>query len=247
MESYLNTVPIPDDSEFDHPTLNDCWNQIGVMGDRTCGELKTVIHCRNCKVYSAAGRSLLERNAPPEYLKEWTDILSEASTQQTGMGEGTLVRATDTLSIIIFRLGNERLALPVNILQEVTHPYAIHTVPHRSNSVFLGLVNIRGETLLCISLRDLLGLEPLAESPDFSNTINPQRMIVAGKNENKWVFPVDEVHGTYRFHLNEFKDTPVVISKASEAYTKGVVTWQGKKINFLDSELFFYTLSHKVF
>ncbi|WP_445252171.1 MULTISPECIES: chemotaxis protein CheW [unclassified Microcoleus] len=129
----------------------------------------------------------------------------------------------------------------------MTHPYAIHTVPHRSNSVFLGLVNIRGETLLCISLRDLLGLEPLAESPDFSNTINPQRMIVAGKNENKWVFPVDEVHGTYRFHLNEFKDTPVVISKASEAYTKGVVTWQGKKINFLDSELFFYTLSHKVF
>ncbi|MEG4807269.1 chemotaxis protein CheW [Microcoleus sp. F8-D3] len=247
MENYLNTVPITDDSEFDHPTLNDCWNQIGVMGDRTCGELKTVIHCRNCKVYSAAGRSLLERNAPPEYLQEWTDILSEASTQQVGVGEGMLVRATDTLSVIIFRLGNERLALPVNILQEVTHPYAIHTVPHRSNSVFLGLINIRGETLLCISLRDLLGLEPVAESADFSNTINPQRMIVAGKNENKWVFPVDEVHGTYRFHLNEFKDAPVVISKASEAYTKGVVTWQGKKINFLDSELFFYTLSHKVF
>ncbi len=247
MENYLNTVSIPDDSEFDHPTLNDCWNQIGVMGDRTCGELKTVIHCRNCKVYSAAGRSLLERNAPPEYLQEWTDILSEASTQQVGVGEGMLVRATDTLSVIIFRLGSERLALPVNILQEVTPPHIIHAVPHRTNSVFLGLVNIRGETLLCISLRDLLGLEPVAESADFSNTINPQRMIVAGKNENKWVFPVDEVHGTYRFHLNEFKDAPVVISKASEAYTKGVVTWQGKKINFLDSELFFYTLSHKVF
>ncbi|WP_445304724.1 chemotaxis protein CheW [Microcoleus sp. Pol7_A1] len=129
----------------------------------------------------------------------------------------------------------------------MTPPYIIHAVPHRTNSVFLGLVNIRGETLLCISLRDLLGLGPVAESADFSNTINPQRMIVAGKNENKWVFPVDEVHGTYRFHLNEFKDAPVVISKASEAYTKGVVTWQGKKINFLDSELFFYTLSHKVF
>ncbi|VXD17811.1 chemotaxis protein CheW [Planktothrix paucivesiculata] len=246
MESYIDTVSIiPDNS--DPPTLNDCWNKIGVMGDRSCGELKTVIHCRNCKVYSAAGRSLLEREAPPEYLQEWTDILSEASTQETEVGEGTLVRATDTLSVIIFRLGNERLALPVNILQEVTPLYTIHTVPHRRNSVFLGLINIRGETLLCISIRDLLGLEPVTESVDFSNSINPQRMIVAGKNENKWVFPVDEVHGTYRFHLNEFKDAPVVISKASEAYTKGVVTWQGKKINFLDSELLFYTLSHKVF
>ncbi|WP_026795393.1 MULTISPECIES: chemotaxis protein CheW [Planktothrix] len=246
MESYINTVSIiPENSE--PPTLNDCWNKIGVMGDRSCGELKTVIHCRNCKVYSAAGRSLLEREAPPEYLQEWTDILSESSTQQTEVGEGTLVRATDTLSVIIFRLGNERLALPVNILQEVTPLYTIHTVPHRRNSVFLGLINIRGETLLCISIRDLLGLEPVTESVDLSNSINPQRMIVAGKNENKWVFPVDEVHGTYRFHLNEFKDAPVVISKASEAYTKGVVTWQGKKINFLDSELLFYTLSHKVF
>ncbi|CAD0228820.1 putative CheW protein [Planktothrix agardhii] len=246
MESYFSSVSIvPDDAET--PTLNDCWNKIGVMGDRSCGELKTVIHCRNCKVYSAAGRSLLEREAPPEYLQEWTDILSESSTQQTEVGEGTLVRATDTLSVIIFRLGNERLALPVNILQEVTPLYTIHTVPHRRNSVFLGLINIRGETLLCISIRDLLGLEPVTESVDLSNSINPQRMIVAGKNENKWVFPVDEVHGTYRFHLNEFKDAPVVISKASEAYTKGVVTWQGKKINFLDSELLFYTLSHKVF
>ena len=246
MKSYINTVSIiPENSE--PPTLNDCWNKIGVMGDRSCGELKTVIHCRNCKVYSAAGRSLLEREAPPEYLQEWTDILSESSTQQTEVGEGTLVRATDTLSVIIYRLGNERLALPVNILQEVTPLYTIHTVPHRRNSVFLGLINIRGETLLCISIRDLLGLEPVTESVDLSNSINPQRMIVAGKNENKWVFPVDEVHGTYRFHLNEFKDAPVVISKASEAYTKGVVTWQGKKINFLDSELLLDTLSDKVF
>ena len=247
MEKHLPTGSIPDASALDQLSLNDCWNQIGVMGDRTCGELKTVIHCRNCKVYSAAGRSLLERDTPPEYLQEWTDILSDTSNQQVGVGEGTLVRATDTLSVIIFRLGNERLALPVNILQEVTPPYVIHTVPHRSSAVFLGLVNIRGETLLCISLKDLLGLESVTAIADSAQTISPQRMIVAGKNEHKWVFPVDEVYGTYRFHLNEFKEAPVVISKASEAYTKGVVTWQDKKLNFLDSELLFYTLNHKVF
>jgi chemotaxis-related protein WspD len=245
MENYLDTVPIPEDSELEDPTLNDCWNQIGVMGDRTCGELKTVIHCRNCTVYSAAGRSLLERTAPPNYLKEWTDILAEAATEPAGVGEGTLVRSTDTRSVIIFRLGDERLALPVNILQEVTPPQIIHTIPHRSNAVFLGLLNIRGETLLCISLQALLGLT--AAAPIDSSAINPQRMIVAGRNDHKWVFPVDEVHGIYRFHLNEFKDAPVVISKASEADTKSVVTWQDRRVNFLDTELLFYTLNHKVF
>ena len=245
MENHLNTLSSLGDGEDDIPTLDDCWNRIGVMGDRSCGELKTLIHCRNCAVYSAAGRSLLERIAPDEYLKEWTDVLAETSTHQFGIGEGTFIRASDTISVIIFRLGNEKLALPVSILQEVTPPCIIHTVPHRSDDLFLGILNIRGETLLCASLSYLLNLEPAdTVTPNPTST---RRMIVAGRNENKWVFPVDEVHGIYRFQLNEFKDAPVVVSKASEAYTKGVVTWQDKKVNFLNYELLFYTLNRKIF
>ena len=241
----LKTLSILGEAAADSPALDDCWNQIGVMGDRTCGELKTVIHCRNCPVYSAAGRSLLERTAPAEYLKEWTDVLAETSTEQV-VGEGTLVRATDTISVIIFRLGNERLAMPVSILQEVTPPSIIHTVPHRSDDLFLGILNIRGETLLCASLSHLLGLESVADA-DSSNPTNTRRLIVAGRDESKWVFPVDEVYGIYRFHSNEFKESPVVVSKASEAYTTGVVTWQDKKVNSLNCELLFHTLNRKIF
>jgi Magnesium chelatase, subunit ChlI len=43
---------------------NDCWNQIGVFGDGTCPELAKVIHCRNCPVYAAGGRSLLMLGRP---------------------------------------------------------------------------------------------------------------------------------------------------------------------------------------
>jgi hypothetical protein len=67
-----------------HSTFNDCWNQIGVTGDRSCEELKSYMHCHNCPVYSAAGRGLLEREVPPEYLKQWTEILSETSTDPAG-------------------------------------------------------------------------------------------------------------------------------------------------------------------
>lgn len=245
MES-LNTLSILGAAEADISAIDDCWNRIGVMGDRTCGELKTVIHCRNCSVYSAAGRSLLERTAPAEYLKEWTDVLAETSTEQV-VGEGTLVRTTDTISVIIFHLGNERLALPVSFLQEVAPPCIIHTVPHRSDDLFLGILNIRGEILLCASLSHLLGLEPVVADADSAKPTNTRRLIVAGRDQSKWVFPVDEVDGIYRFHLNEFKETPVVVSKASEAYTKGVVTWQDKRVNFLNCELLFHTLNHKIF
>ncbi len=245
MENSLNSS-MKEVTLVEVPTLDDCWNRIGVMGDRTCGELKRVIHCRNCEVYSAAGRSLLERTAPPDYLQEWTDVLADNTSLNTGIGEGTLVRATDTISVIIFRLGNERLALPVSILQEVTPPCNLHTVPHRSDALFLGILNIRGEMLLCTSLSHLLGLEPIAE-PESTRLTSTRRLIVAGRSQNKWVFPVDEIHGIYRFHLDEFKEAPVVISRAAETYTKGVFAWQDKKVNFLDCELLFYTLNRKIF
>ncbi|KAF3883823.1 MULTISPECIES: chemotaxis protein CheW [Nostocales] len=221
--------------------LNDCWNQIGVMGDRSCSELKTVIHCHDCPVYAAVGDSLLERDPPLNYMDEWMNILSETPVDEETESNEAIIRTEEAISIVIFRLARERLAFPVVILQEVTHPCVIQPLPHRSNELFLGLVNIRGETLLCASLSYLLNLQTTEET---SHDI--KRMIVAGQGNDKWVFPVDEVHGIYRFHSQELRDAPVVITKATQGYTKGIIHWQGEKVNYLDSELLFYTLNHKI-
>ena len=226
--------------------VNDCWNKIGVYGDRSCKKLETVIHCRNCPVYSTAGRSLLEREIPVDYLNEWTAILASHQTQSPlAIGDQEAVRigrATDTFSAIVFRLSNELFALPVGVLQEVTHLSAIHTLPHRSNDLFLGLVNIRGEILLCASLSHLLGLETVTEPLSSDRDC---RMLVVGKN-GKWVFPVDEVHRIYRFHLNEFKATPVVISRSQETYSQGVIDWHHKKVNYLNAELLLDMLARRI-
>ncbi|MBD2519339.1 purine-binding chemotaxis protein CheW [Nostoc sp. FACHB-973] len=240
---------------IEQPIFNDCWNKIGVMGDRSCTELKTVIHCYECPVYAAVGDSLLEREAPKDYLEDWLHILEETSDTLISDNNEAIIRTTEAVSTIIFRLENERLALPVRMLQEVNHPCVIQPLPHRSNHLFLGLVNIRGEILLCASLKHLLHIQPTQENvnnkankkdqPTVEGT-NLQRMIVAGQGEDKWVFPVDEVHGIFRFHLNELQDAPVVITKSEEAYTKGIIYWEGKQVNYLDSDLLFYTLNHKI-
>lgn len=245
MDNLTNTLSIAEQNLLAQPILQDCWNQIGVMGDRTCSQLKTAIHCRNCPVYSAAGRSLLDREAPSEYLEEWTSILAEIPDGEDQINNWALVRASDTVSVIIFRLGKERFALPVNVLQEVTTPSTIHTIPHRSNKLFLGLVNIRGETILCVSLNASLNLECVEELKAI-DAIRTKRMFVVEHNQNKWVFPVDEVHGIYRFHLNEFKDTPTVISQATDAHTRGVIIWQNKNVNFLNVESLFQSINDKI-
>ena len=176
---------------------------MGVMGDRSCGELKAVIHCHDCPVYAAVGESLLEREPPLNYIDEWINILAETTTEAEGTESNGSLLPAEAISIMIFRLGNQKLAMPVRILQEVTHPCVIQPLPHRSNDLFLGLVNIRGETLLCASLNHVLNLEtPTAIATPQTKTT--ERMMVAGQREEKWVFPVDEVYGTYRFHLTDY-------------------------------------------
>ena len=229
--------------------IDDCWNRIGVegAGDRSCSKLKTVIHCRNCPVYSAVVRSLLEREAPPEYVNEWTEVLGKTQPDHSlAQINGAIFLSAQTLSVMIFRLGGEWLAFPVRLLQEVTQPCLIHTLPHRSNQLFQGLVNIRGEILLCIALGHLLDLEATDHSSQHLHSVSSQRMVVVASEENRWVFTVDEVCGVHRFPLSELQSTPVVISKASEGYTKGVIHCQGHKVNYLDMYLLFYTLNRRI-
>ncbi|GAC1472517.1 MAG: chemotaxis protein CheW [Chamaesiphon sp.] len=214
----------------------DCWNQIGVWGDRSCPKLKAYIHCRNCPVYAAAGRSLLEREAPEGYLSEWTELLTEEKEAS----------CKDTMSVVIFRLGTEWLALAAQLFQEVTQISVIRTLPHRSNQIFTGLVNIRGEIQICISLSHLLGLETEADSPQ--NVSHPvyRRMVVVETEGNHWVFPVDEIYGIHHFYPDELQNVPATISKARDTYSKGIIPWQEKNISYLDDELLFYTVKRRV-
>ena len=215
--------------------LNNCWNQIGVWGDRSCPELKPFIHCSNCPVYSAAGQQLLAREAPPGYLNERTNLLNQEKEEQS----------VGTISLGIFRLGKEWLALPVPLFQEVTEQSIIHTIPHRSNKILLGLVSIRGEIQICISLGELLGLETTNPHHNITSIVY-KRMVVVEKEGSRWVFGVDEIYGVYRAPQDSFSNVPTTISKDTGTYTKAIIKWQDKNVICLDDDLVFYTINKRV-
>jgi chemotaxis-related protein WspD len=220
-----------------HGEHHDCWNEIGVFGDGTCPELAKAIHCRNCPVYAAGGRSLLEREPPADYLREWTQALAEAKDQD---------QAEDTLSVLIFRLGREWLALPTHVCQEVAEIRPIHTLPHRSGPVLLGLVNIRGQIRLCVSLRELLGLEPADDGGRTTDHKNPRCLVVVARENDHWVIFVDELYGIQRFRLKAVRNAPVTAAKAMPRLMKGVIDWRDKGIGYLDDDLLFLALRKEV-
>lgn len=173
-----------------------------------------------------------------DYLREWTPLL--ASEQEE-------VGAAETLSVLVFRLGMAWLALPTHVCKEVAERRAIHTLPHRRGGILLGLVNIRGELHLCISLGQLLGLEP---GHDPSATLRPQayqRLLVIERAGDLWVFPVDEIHGMHHFPphaLQHHVSAPA--AKATPILAGGIIDWHDKEVSYLDAELLFATLHREI-
>jgi chemotaxis-related protein WspD len=209
--------------------LNDCWNKIGVWGNRECGELKKVVHCRNCIVYSSAASQLLGADLPQGYLERWT---THFATEQK-------VDSRQMRAALIFRIGAEWLALSPTNLQEIAEGRPILSVPRGRSKTLLGLANIRGELLVCVALDRVLGLEKMGPDKSASKRALSSRMVVAGHKGSRFVFPVEEVHGIHRFNPDELKAVPSTVAKAQATYIRGLLLWQDKSVGCLDDQLLF--------
>jgi chemotaxis-related protein WspD len=224
----MNTVSLP-------VQVNDCWNTIGVRGDRSCPELAKHVHCQNCPVFADAGRRFLDAPSPPGYLEEWTGRLAAAAEEA----------ATDAQSVLIFRLAEEWLALPVAVLVEVTPPRPVHRVPHRAG-LLAGLVNIRGELQLCVHLTKLLGMNPPPAPPPADgeprDTRSSRRFLVVRREADRWVLPVDAVERVCRVARRDIHRAPATVQRATAHIASGVFSWEGRPVGLLDEARLFEAL-----
>ena len=226
----------PDDARsIDQPVINDCWNRIGVRGDGSCPELRQYVHCRNCPVYSAGAAALLDADAPASYFAERTAHFAEPAPAEDG----------ETRSVIIFRVASEWLALPTAVVIEVSNLLPIHSLPHRSNGVVLGVASVRGELLVCVSLSQVVGAGPVAADHEPRATAY-RRLLVIRREAIRLVCPVDEVHGIHRFQSRELQQVPTTVAKATVRYSTAVLPWQGHSVGTLDDQLLFYTLKRSL-
>lgn len=217
--------------------IDDCWNRIGVWRTckERCPELDNFVHCSNCPIFSKTGRKLLRTNPPEGYRNEWTSILSkEKKAQQINVN-----------SAFVFRAGNEWLALPSNLIQEIVNMGPIHSIPNINNKVLRGLVNIHGRLQICVSIGRVLGLEKLKKTaeqlePDY---ISPERLVVVLQKNQLVAFPVSEVKGTVRYTPEMLIDLPVTVSGSKAAYTVGIISLDGKDIGLLKDKPLFKTLT----
>lgn len=184
--------------------------------------------------HSVSAARLLDREVSEDYLREWTaHIAAEKNAVEPG-----------TKSVVIFRIGAEWLALPVDVFQEVAERCRVHGLPHRRGGLIQGLVNVRGELLLCVALDVLLGLEKANEVSGTGERSSRARLLVCNRGGGRLALAVSEVFGVHRYHPKDLRDIPATLTKAEAgAYTTGVVPWRGRTVGCLDDQLVFYALN----
>ncbi|WP_430448096.1 MAG: chemotaxis protein CheW [Pseudomonas piscis] len=205
----------------DAQAIDDCWNRIGIHGDKSCPLLAEHIHCRNCSVYSAAATRLLDRYSLRQQDRE-RSVAEETDSDVASR------------SLLMFRLGEEWLGLPTRCLLEVASQQAIHSLPHQRSRALLGVANVRGALVACLSLTELLGLD---STPAIASSARVMpRMLIIGAEGGPVVVPVDEVHGIHAIEERILDNASASGDQANAKYTRGVLQWQGRSLRLLDEE-----------
>lgn len=209
--------------------VDDCWNRIGIRGDKSCEQLPGHVHCRNCPVYASAAKRILDRLPP-----QMETLDDEADAQD----------CTRLSSLLVFRLNREWLGLPTRSLDEVAAARAILTLPHRRDPAVLGVTNVRGTLTVCVSLARLLGLDAFVADP--RERPATARMLIFGGAGRAVVLPVDEVQGIHAVDLDKLEPLPATVEGASLKYSCGVVRCGERSVGVLDENLLMQALERSL-
>jgi chemotaxis-related protein WspD len=167
---------------------------------------------------SNAPRNLLDRPMPAGYREELKALVAVEPPK----------RARRVGTVLLFQLGQLRLALPTKVATAVSPVLHIARIPHRSGTVLLGLVAFRGEVIPCCSLARLLDVA--------RNETGAARMLILEEAPGRlWAVPIDAMVG--------IRTTPEIQARESAPlaakWLSGTFDHKNREFYLLDHENLF--------
>lgn len=212
--------------------VDDCWRRIGVRGDGSCPALAEHAHCRNCPTYAQAAAMLLDAQQLDQALQELPDDADLASGADNQSGNDSApAQDANALACLVFRIGDEWLALPTAALGEVTAPCPVHSLPHRRDAAVLGLAAVRGNLLACLSLAHLFDTGAARAEPDAAGS----RFLILGQGRAAIALPVAEIAGIVRVRRTALRPLPATMARGSARYTQALFLDHGRSVGLLDA------------
>ena len=204
-------------------SVQDCWQEIGIFGDRSCPRLESEIHCRNCEIYRTGGHDLLDRPLPEDYRREITFKLQVQAEKED----------EHPLHLVLFRIGGAWLAMASECFVRTLARSSVMPIPGRSNQVFRGLVNTQGDLRLCVSLGELFKSETEHPVIDVSARVFP-RMLEIRIDGERWIFEADEVVGAIECFSSHLEPLPSNLERSLRGLVKSLFVWQGLRVALVE-------------
>jgi chemotaxis-related protein WspD len=169
----------------------------------------------------AAMARLLDRPLTDDLLHEVTERVAQPRSQAT----------RQLASVLLFRLGDEQLAVPATDVARVAPVSVVRRIPHRGNRILRGFCNLDGELVLCGSLEvllDLPGRQPASATA--SNALDAKRMVALGPEAKRWVVEVDCVLGLQYFETALCKPPPITVRQAMRCFAASILPGRGSEV-----------------
>jgi chemotaxis signal transduction protein len=154
----------------------------------------------------------------------------DAATPADALGRGTV-------GVLLFKLGDETLAIPAKSLRRITTYTRPSPIPHRTRGILRGLCNIRGELILCADIRRMLGVPPHDSKEQAPGEADPRRMVVIGPADaSSWVFEADSLVGVERIDPAALIHAPMTVENALGAFVSGLAEVGDSRVTVLDAD-----------
>ena len=127
-------------------------------------------------------------------------------------------------TVVIFKIDEQVMALPVNRVERVIWAVEITGLPGQAEHM-LGVIDVEGETMNVINLRNILGLNKRELDLD-------DHIVIIEEDNNFAAFIVDKVEGVIHFAPEDFSELQ---RSSSESYSSGLLKKDGTLIVVLST------------
>ena len=153
---------------------------------------------------------LVDIHLSEDQIKEVLDIRAATLAQTAGEEQ----EESAVSQYVSFKLGQERYALEVRLVEEIQLIKELTRIPCTPAFVY-GAVNVRGRILPVIDIKSFFGLTPVGLTPT-------SKIIVVEAGELQLGVIADQVDEVMDIHVDEIKTQIETLSGSSEEFIKGV-------------------------
>lgn len=128
---------------------------------------------------------------------------------------------------VVFQLGRELYGVPIDRVERILEDQEVTKIPKLS-SLFLGVFDLRGETIPALDLRKRFELEDRTE---------PGSMIVVLSKDGRCAWRVDQVAGIYTFSESDIQESPPLVKAEKDEFLAGVGRHGSDLVVILDADM----------